>query len=650
MHPASRQQPASQQHLCASQHSAGHDHDEHQEPSPKVSALSGAHSQQGGPAQLVSQTASAAQVSRTAEAAQHSSRSAGTDKPDSPSIGIPHQPDRQRLPANAVRNHPQAVTAAVHVDCHSAPLQPEHQVQMFSGQGNDSKLKRSRPLRLQPEPQAQSRPGSGSKLEHSQTVGTPAADAEEDFEQDHLSQPATSEEDEDFEPDYLSQPESTTDDAFEVDEAMSQPSDTESDDNLAQQVVHVQVASNMRTNQVSQQATPAAPAVHPSLQGSAARLKLAVQGGSGRQGSKRPPQRPSPEDSLLPAAKRQHTSPEWAPGSQRRALLLTATHHKDPKLQSSYARQAALAASPFPACLSSHDHAATPTNDRPATSAQQQPQQVQPLSVPACPQQLQQHQPQPKHAHPKQSHQPVLQPVPAHPKQPAATAAAAMAGAAMAEAATAQAAPVSFRKRPRKAARPKCSGPVFCNEPDQPDSPPPLKSPGKQKPAAGTAVEPNRQLRSRQDVGTWATKRARQPRKPSLRFAQQQAMDDGAFPSLATHTTESASPDSSCEHQAQAAADREQAVSAVTNAKGDVVPVSDSQMMVDGTCTEWTADHDRAILLVCIIQHQGHPGPDVFNQLVTSLQQSGGQFTVRQVQARFEWMLQRFLQNLRQQS
>ena len=635
------QQPASQQHLCASQHSGGQDCDDYVEPPQQISARSGAQLEQQGHFPDQQYSASGVQSGKSVDALQQSSRSARTDKQQSSSPGRFPQPDGQHLPTNAVSDDPQAVIAAEHVDCHLSPPQPKHQVQLHSGPGDERGQQHTHPLCQRSEMQAQSRPdaGRGSQLKNSRTVSTPAADAEEEYEQDHLSQPATSEEDEDFEPDYLSQPESTTDDAFEVDEAMSQPSDTESDDNLAHQAVHVRVASTIRTDQLHQQATPGALAVHPSLQGSAARLKLAVQGGSGRQGSKRSRQRPSPDDHTLPAAKRQHISPDWAPGSQRRALLLTATHLKDPKLQSTPVHQAALAASPLTACPPSHDPAATLANDTCFTHAQQQLRQAQPHPVPACPQQPQ---PQPTPPHPKQSQQPSLHPVSAHPKQPAAAAGAA----------TARPAPVSFRKRPRKAARPKCSGPVFCNESDQPDSPPPVKSPGNPKPAAATAVEPVRQLRSQQDVvGRWATKRARQPRKPSLRFAQQQAKGDVASPPLAVHTNESALPDSSCTHE-QHAAHMDEAVPAVTAVNTSVVPVSDSEMIIDGTCTEWTGDHDRAILLVCIIQHQGHPGPEVFDQLTTSLQKPEGHFTVRQVQARFEWMLQRFLQNLtaRQQS
>lgn len=506
-------------------------------------------------------------------------------------------------------------------------------------------------------PGSEAQPGPTSQETLSQAKGTaenqvphsavPEADAEEEFDQDVMSQPPTSEEDEDFEPDYLSQPDSTTDDAFEVDEAMSQPSDTESEDldakaqEAARQfhrpasglAIHgkpdhatpavqkcrsqvsvaqtqkqseqlQQTASGLPTHGKHQGATPAAADQSMPVQGSAARLRVAVQSGSGRQGSKRASRHTGSEDLQVPAAKRHNTSPAWEQGPQRRALLLSATHHRlaEPQHQP-LQHQPAAAATAASTPQVQHQNAASPAD---ADTFAAGPDQ---------------------HSHDHAQMQP-----------PAA----------------ADTAPVSFRKRPRKAARPKCSGPVFCTLPEPPDSPPITKGREKCKstqPAAPAALPKTQHLRPQQDsVGKWGAKGSRQPRKPKHKVECQKVVQHGKVPSAVAGDTDAENAPGTCDEGVMNPVDRPQNGLQDAASVSGVVPVSVSEMLVDGVHTVWSDEQDRAVLLVCVIQHQGHPSLEVLNQLVNNLEQLGAHFTVRQVQARFQLLLQRFLHNSRQQS
>lgn len=559
-------------------------------------------------------------------AAKHNSRPADTAQQEGSLAGMSQSSDAQLAQTSVISSGPQKPAAASsHGDHPTAP----------SGS----------------QAQATSSQGGSRQLEQIQLASMPEVGVEEEFEQDRMSQPATSEEDEDFEPDYLSQPESTTDDAFELDEAMSQPSDTESDDInanaqqamlpswqpasalctdekqqcLAQQPQqpasavgtdrkhqHVaqqsqQAASAVGTDSKHQHATPAAAHSTP-LQGLAAKLKLAAPSGSGRQGLKRPSRQQSPEAQQMPAAKRQAMSPEWEQGPQRRQVLHTARQHKVAELHMSNLPQPTSTAAAVSTKQMQHSGAGTSPAaaaadaGRQGTTANQQNQDRQPWQEPQ---------------------------------------------------ATAGTAPVSYRKRPRKATRPKCSGPVFCTPPEPPDSPPPVKSPAKIKgPQPGTeaATVEAHQLRPREDgVGRWATKRPRHPRKPKHRGAHHAVMQDKVVaPAAVVRSSEAIAADT-LGRAPVSAVDRGQATSDAACLVDGVVPVSVSQMFVDGVHTEWSSEHDRAVLLVCVIQHQGHPAPEVLNELVQQLQQLGGKFTVRQVQARFQLLLHRFLQNSKQQ-
>ena len=75
----------------------------------------------------------------------------------------------------------------------------------------------------------------------------------------------------------------------------------------------------------------------------------------------------------------------------------------------------------------------------------------------------------------------------------------------------------------------------------------------------------------------------------------------------------------------------------------DVVELPDSRLMVDGVLTEWTDTADKAILFACMIQAQGQPSLEVFQSLVKEIQRSGCQVSLTQVQARFAWLVDRFM-------
>lgn len=65
--------------------------------------------------------------------------------------------------------------------------------------------------------------------------------------------------------------------------------------------------------------------------------------------------------------------------------------------------------------------------------------------------------------------------------------------------------------------------------------------------------------------------------------------------------------------------------------------------MVDGVLTEWTDTADKSILFACMIRAQGQPSLEVFQGLVKEIQESGCRVSLLQVQARFSWLLDRFM-------
>lgn len=76
----------------------------------------------------------------------------------------------------------------------------------------------------------------------------------------------------------------------------------------------------------------------------------------------------------------------------------------------------------------------------------------------------------------------------------------------------------------------------------------------------------------------------------------------------------------------------------------------DNMLFVDGTLTTWTDTADRAIMLACLVQAQGHPSPEAFDDLVRQISESGCPVTLGQVRARFNWLLSKFLTNYHQQA
>ena len=73
-------------------------------------------------------------------------------------------------------------------------------------------------------------------------------------------------------------------------------------------------------------------------------------------------------------------------------------------------------------------------------------------------------------------------------------------------------------------------------------------------------------------------------------------------------------------------------------------------LFVDGTLTTWTDTADRAIMLACLVQAQGHPSPEAFDDLVRQISESGCPVALGQVRARFNWLLSKFLTNYHQQA
>ena len=65
--------------------------------------------------------------------------------------------------------------------------------------------------------------------------------------------------------------------------------------------------------------------------------------------------------------------------------------------------------------------------------------------------------------------------------------------------------------------------------------------------------------------------------------------------------------------------------------------------MVDGELTEWTDSADKSILYVCMVQARGEPSLENFQNLVSEIHKSGCQVTTAHVQARFRWLVARFL-------
>ncbi|KAL0054710.1 hypothetical protein WJX82_001301 [Trebouxia sp. C0006] len=164
-----------------------------------------------------------------------------------------------------------------------------------------------------------------------------------------------------------------------------------------------------------------------------------------------------------------------------------------------------------------------------------------------------------------------------------------------------QEAPVSFRKRPRKPSRPQCSGPsVFIQAP----------SPDANKGRLINQGSPSgvRQLRPRHNVaGKWAPKGSRPQghtdgaqfeAAPSEQSPPQKNATRGKRSSKAAGSLSESQPGGTVEDSAVAAA------------------LPDNMLFVNGALTTWTDTADRAIMLACLVQAQGHPSPEAFDDLV----------------------------------
>lgn len=194
-----------------------------------------------------------------------------------------------------------------------------------------------------------------------------------------------------------------------------------------------------------------------------------------------------------------------------------------------------------------------------------------------------------------------------------------------------QEAPLSFRKRPRKPPRPQCSGPSVFVQPPSPDA-------SKDRLNSQGSPSGSRQLRPRHSLaGRWVAKGSRRQSGSSQGLEGASSQQSPPPRSNATRVQHSSSN--------VARPQSEPPAEACTESVADAAALPDNMLFVDGVMTTWTDVADRAIMLACLIQAQGHPSLEVFDGLVSEICASGPTVTVPQVQARFRWLLARFLAN-----
>lgn len=194
-----------------------------------------------------------------------------------------------------------------------------------------------------------------------------------------------------------------------------------------------------------------------------------------------------------------------------------------------------------------------------------------------------------------------------------------------------QEAPLSFRKRPRKPPRPQCSGPSVFVQPPSPDA-------TKDRPNSQGSPSGSRQLRPRHSLaGRWAAKGSRRQSDCSQGLEGASSQQSPPPRSNATRLQHSSSNVARPQSEPPAEAGTESVAVAAA--------LPDNMLFVDGVMTTWTDVADRAIMLACLIQAQGHPSLEVFDGLVSEICASGPTVTLPQVQARFRWLLARFLAN-----
>ena len=140
-------------------------------------------------------------------------------------------------------------------------------------------------------------------------------------------------------------------------------------------------------------------------------------------------------------------------------------------------------------------------------------------------------------------------------------------------------------------------------------------------------------------MGRWAAKR---PRNQSSDKGSPEAPEGHAS---GPHKTSKGSPSSSKGVRSPSTHSQRPAAAAAAPAGGDQDggALTDNKLMVDGVLTGWTDTADKSILFACMIQAQGQPRLEVFQGLVREIRESGCQVTLAQVQARFRWLVDRFL-------
>lgn len=446
-----------------------------------------------------------------------------------------------------------------------------------------------------------SQPSDGHDTDTDTDVGLYAT-AAQTFDLDQLSQPASSQDDEDFEPDCLSQPDSTTEDEVELDE-MSQPSSSDSDVDAAQQsALHKRNADFCH------------PAVH-------------------RSGNHRRVPQQTPRHGTSDAAGCQHQTTMSHPVPHRPVSHSRGGHRTPWRTTPAAVKHAASASQ-------QGDHTMPQGMlGKPGSSGRHG--QKRPHEEEDCPAALRKPSrfagngaaisgnivrtgPAKKVAGPAlvQGQQKTTIKA-ARQKWAAATAPGVQ------QQAGAAAALFSFRKKPRKPARPKCAVPATVPLPESA----PMQQPHAMSHEQGHALRPRHST-----LHSWGAKARRGQRSRPTNALQGR---NAAFP-RPTHAGSPKGHRVGC----RTVSDAQEHQTADAAAASDVSPESDLQQDIDGVWTQWTDEYDRAIALACIIQHKGLPPPEVFMQLVDTMQQSGSLYTVRQVQARFECLLNRLFQNL----
>ena len=197
--------------------------------------------------------------------------------------------------------------------------------------------------------------------------------------------------------------------------------------------------------------------------------------------------------------------------------------------------------------------------------------------------------------------------------------------------------PLSYRKRPRKPPRPRCSGPSgYCLAPS------PETNTQRVISKSSTHVrspDTARQLRPRQhQAGRWAAGGRRQNSSrqgsPGASDGHSDLQRKAAVGNPSNHKGDPP-PEST-------AGCRQAVISPAGESGADAQALPDQLLMVGGQLTEWTETADKSILCMCMIRAQGQPTLETFKSLAHELSQQGRVVSVGHVRARFDWLLQKF--------